>query len=190
MSQFLPSVPQPFDIVRDSQDDFQNNFEVANRDFGINHYAFDDANAGKHKHSVYTQSDSLPPVSDNEIVLFEQEVLEPRNNFYTRYNTGETFPFTPFMQCHINLVSTPDVGFTEIGASVNFDLEKSAWSRRIATIYFMFPYSNNNYYVEVTRSGVYTGSITLQVKNKTTEYFEIENPNVFVNNNAMQIRVM
>lgn len=191
---FNPSIPMAFDIVRESQDEIQTNFQEANTIFGVNHYDFTDAEAGKHKYSVYrpfNDDNVSPPVLNDEVVVFNEEVEGERNNLKIRYqDAGFVFSYTPYLQCHLNLVSTPRVGFTEVSESVNFDLDRSSWNGRTILIYFIFPAPNINYYVEITRDGTYTSGIPLQVKNKKLESFEIDNAGLFANGNGVQIRVL
>lgn len=68
---YQPNKPLPGDNLSVSQGDINQNFTVANTEYGVNHYPFDDgtANHGKHK-KVSMPATSLPVSVSGEIVLF------------------------------------------------------------------------------------------------------------------------
>ncbi|MGD2065706.1 MAG: hypothetical protein PVI43_00870 [Candidatus Bathyarchaeota archaeon] len=175
MSHYQANIPAPFNLLSDDQSSMQENFEIINEQFGLNHYPFNDANAGKHKFSLYVEQETLPNTENDEIAVFNQVNEEPRNHLLLRYqNNGETFSFIPYMQAFIRLTSDTSNPIEVIGKSVNLDLNCSGWNGRNIILYFQFPTPNFNYFVDITRASLVQSNVIFQAKNKTTRYFEID----------------
>ncbi len=69
---YNPAIPQPNDLLSDSQGDILQNFGAANTSFGINHYAFDDATVknGKHKFVSLPVQIAAPATTAGEGALY------------------------------------------------------------------------------------------------------------------------
>jgi len=69
---FNPNIPQPNDLLTDSQGDLLANNQQLDTSFGINHYAFSDltANNGKHKYVQMPVQSADPPLSAGVGVLW------------------------------------------------------------------------------------------------------------------------
>lgn len=86
---YNPSIPQPNDLLSDSQGDILQNFSAANTSFGINHYPFDNAtvNNGKHKYVSLPPQVSSPATASNELALFTKTLSSGIALFLTRNNS-------------------------------------------------------------------------------------------------------
>ena len=56
-------IPQPNDLLSNSQGDILNNFTVANTSFGINHYSFTDVSGASGKHKFVEMPINTPPTT-------------------------------------------------------------------------------------------------------------------------------
>ncbi len=72
---YNPNVPQPTDLLSNSQGQILANFNKANSSFGINHYPFDNGTANNGKHKFVTIPQAIAPFNPpasvlNEIILY------------------------------------------------------------------------------------------------------------------------
>jgi len=68
---FNESIPQPNDLLSDSQGDLLNNNGFLNASFGVDHYAFNDATSNNGKHQVIQMPvQSAIPVTTTDPVAF------------------------------------------------------------------------------------------------------------------------
>ena len=72
---YNPSIPQPSDLISNSQSDILDNFSVINTDFGEDHVAFTEgSNQGKHdKVTSVGQASHLAPAIATDILLYSYE---------------------------------------------------------------------------------------------------------------------
>jgi hypothetical protein len=93
---FNPNVPQPNDLLSDSQVDILQNFSSSNTSFGINHYPFDDAtiNNGKHKFVQMPVQGSTPVIAAGDGALYTRTDGGESQLFYTPDATGNTYQIT------------------------------------------------------------------------------------------------
>ena len=78
---YLPTIPQPTDLLSTSQGNIQTNFSQANTIFGINHYPFDNVTVDKGKHT-FIQFPAIPnplpaPSGATEWTIFTQNLITP-----------------------------------------------------------------------------------------------------------------
>lgn len=190
---YQPGKPLPFDFLNDSQSELQNNYNEWNRQFGLDHFPFTDADGGKHKYITYVRQDDIPTTDTDEVVAFSQydnddEEVE-RVNIFVRYqNLGPQMPYTPYMQAYVVLNS--DGSISELTTSINFDEDESGWDRGAAKIAFIFPNNDSQYYVEGcfgnTRPGV-TGPIAFNHKSQNS--FEVSIQGSLRANDRLYLRV-
>lgn len=69
---YQPNIPQPGDLLSDSQSDLLNNFITADAVMGINHYPFSDGTSkeGKHKFVELVNNVTAPSTVNNEGTLY------------------------------------------------------------------------------------------------------------------------
>lgn len=58
---YQANIPQPNNLLSQSQDDILNNFQAIQALIGINHVNFNDADQGKHKWITFPQQGATPP---------------------------------------------------------------------------------------------------------------------------------
>lgn len=59
---YQPNIPNPTDLLSDSQGDIKTNFQSSNTSFGLNHFAFDAvSDSGKHKFCEMVSQGAFPP---------------------------------------------------------------------------------------------------------------------------------
>jgi hypothetical protein len=95
---YNPNIPQPTDLLSDSQQDLLNNFTAANTSFGINHYAFDNGTVdnGKHKFvSLTTQGTTIagsPATAATDVAVYNRSQVGldsgKQNLYYKFQNQG------------------------------------------------------------------------------------------------------
>ncbi len=69
---YNPNIPQPTDVISQSQADILNNFMALGTTFDVNHIDFNAFDAGKHKFIQFPLQGSAPATSNTEIALFSQ----------------------------------------------------------------------------------------------------------------------
>lgn len=91
---YNPNIPQPTDLLSNSQGQILANFNKANSSFGINHYPFDNGTVNNGKHlKVELPTTGAPGSVASELVLFSGTTPSLRTAlFYQRDNSG-TGPF-------------------------------------------------------------------------------------------------
>ncbi len=89
---YNPAIPQPNDLLSDSQGDILQNFSSANTSFGINHYAFDNAtvNNGKHKFVGMPVLAAAPTTAAGEGALYFKTAGAGSALFMVRDNNAGT----------------------------------------------------------------------------------------------------
>lgn len=96
---FNPNIPQPNDLISDSQAQLQTNFSQSNSIFNFDHVTFDDAtsvNRGKHRHSTYVEQLVDPTTLANEMAVYSKDVSGFSRLFYRNESNGSVIPFTGF----------------------------------------------------------------------------------------------
>ena len=90
-----PNIPQPTDLISQSQSQIQTNFAQANTAFGIDHTAFDTvANQGKHKKSTYYEQAVDPTTLINEMAVYTKDVSTITQLFVRRASNGTVIQLT------------------------------------------------------------------------------------------------
>lgn len=86
---FNASIPQPNDLISQSQAQIQTNFSQSNTAFGIDHTAFDVvSNQGKHKKSTYVEQAANPATSANEVAVYSKELSGASTLYLRKENNG------------------------------------------------------------------------------------------------------
>lgn len=96
---FNPNIPQPNDLISDSQAQLQTNFSQSNSIFNFDHVTFDDAtsiNRGKHRHSTYIEQAVDPTTLANEMAVYSKDVAGLSRLFYRNESNGSVIPLTGF----------------------------------------------------------------------------------------------
>jgi len=72
---FDPAIPQPTDVLSDSQSDLLTNFGQLNTQFSVNHVAFDDGSSdkGKHKFVTFVEQAAAPTTIGDEYALYAMD---------------------------------------------------------------------------------------------------------------------
>lgn len=190
---YQPQKPQPFDFLNDSQSELQNNYNEWNRQFGLDHFPFTDADGGKHKYITYIRQEDMPSTDTDEVVIYNQfdnddEDIE-RVNLFARYqNLGSIMPYTPYLQAYIQLDADGDIA--TLTTSVNFDADKSGWTSSSVQIYFLFPKKDTQYYIEGSFGNAHTGVTgPMAFNHKSPESFEIQIQGSLQQNDRLYLRV-
>jgi hypothetical protein len=83
------NIPQPGDLISQSQPQILTNFSQANTAFSVDHTAFDVAlNQGKHKKSTYVEQTVDPGTSANEISVYSKDVAGVTTEFLRKESNG------------------------------------------------------------------------------------------------------
>lgn len=92
---FNVNIPQPNDLLSNSQGQIKDNFSSSNISFGVNHYPFNDgtANNGKHKF-VDMPSTTLPAIIAGDGAIYTKVVGSNTQLFYTPDATGTEYQLT------------------------------------------------------------------------------------------------
>lgn len=93
---YNPNIPQPTDIIANSQADLLANFTAINDLININHQTFGAPNEGKHKFLQMPEQNMVPSTAENEAGLYaavgttsaEAELV------FRRENNGQSIAFT------------------------------------------------------------------------------------------------
>lgn len=86
---FNPNIPQPNDLISQSQAQIQTNFSQSDTAFGIDHTAFSTvSNQGKHKKSSYIEQASDPVTSANEVAVYSKELSGASTLYLRKENAG------------------------------------------------------------------------------------------------------
>lgn len=86
---FNPNIPQPNDLISQSQAQIQTNFSQSNIAFAVDHTAFDVlSNQGKHKHSTYLEQGSDATTLVNEVAVYCKDTGTQPDLFYRPQSNG------------------------------------------------------------------------------------------------------
>lgn len=93
MSSYQPNIPQPNDLLSESQGDILGNFQTLNTVYGTNHYPFDNATVGevgKHKFVSMPVIAAAPATTSTEGALYFKTVGPGSALFMVRDNNAGT----------------------------------------------------------------------------------------------------
>jgi hypothetical protein len=92
---FNSNVPQPSDVLRNSQNDLLNNFQSLKAAFDTNHVTFDDPDAGKHKFITCPEQSAAPSVAADNIALYSKNsALSGIAELFVKNESGSEYEFT------------------------------------------------------------------------------------------------
>lgn len=131
MPTFNANIPQPTDILSDSQDDILQNFQQLDAAWNINHVAFNGANQGKHNQVTLPENAAPTNTLINEANIYAQQSALTGNTelAWQRENNGSRIEFT-------GLLSATD-GWTRLpsGILLKWGLRAVAISNPIAVVF-------------------------------------------------------
>lgn len=84
---YQANIPQPNNLLSQSQDDILNNFQAIQTLIGVNHVNFNDADQGKHKWITFPQQGATPPAGSG----FNPGELGMYNAIYSVSTQNELF---------------------------------------------------------------------------------------------------
>lgn len=167
---FNPNIPQPNDLLSDSQGDILQNFSSSNTSFGVNHYAFDDAtvNNGKHKFASFPVQGSVPATTFTEGALYFKTVSSGSALFMVRDNDPGTE--VQLTSSSVGNVQTATDGWTWLPGGLL--LQWGSFDPNLFTnITFPVPFTTVPYNIQLTMNvdnnstfrppSISTGSITV-----------------------------
>lgn len=112
---YTPNIPQPKDIISNSQDQFLQNFEVLYNAFAENHLALD-AVSGAGNHTVIqlaeTPKNRNYQTDNNEISMYCRNVMGQTDQLFMRYEGNK--PEFQFSNQQPTITHTPNVNSTFI----------------------------------------------------------------------------
>jgi len=93
---FNPNIPQPTDLISNSQNDILQNFQTINTAFNVNHIAMNLGDQGKHKFLQMPEQAGPPVTAVDEGGLFaaEGQYSTITELFWRQENNGLTLPMT------------------------------------------------------------------------------------------------
>lgn len=96
MSTYNPNIPQPNNLLSNSQADILNNFNSADSTFDLNHYKFSDVttNKGKHKYVTLPVLGALPATVAGDGVLYTKSTGGVAALFYSPDASGKEYQIT------------------------------------------------------------------------------------------------
>jgi hypothetical protein len=96
---FNPNIPQPNDLLSNSQQDLLNNNQALNTSFGIDHYTFDDLtiNNGRHKDIHLVKRVGNPVATTDTVTIFSKD--------YTPDTTGAVTDTQLFLETANGIIS-------------------------------------------------------------------------------------
>lgn len=99
MPTYNPNIPQPNDILSDSQDEILQNFQQINTVFGINHSTFETANQGKHNEVTLPENAAPTNTLINEANIYSRQSAFTGNTelVWQRENNGTRIEWTSFV---------------------------------------------------------------------------------------------
>jgi hypothetical protein len=107
---YLPNIPQPNDLLSESQGDILGNFQSANTTYGINHYPFDNATVGqigKHKYVEMPVSAVIPAgLITNEGTVYSKTANAASQLFYSPDNSTNEYQLTRCIAASFSTFST------------------------------------------------------------------------------------
>lgn len=95
---YTPNIPQATDEPSQSQPRILDNFTGINVIWDVNHYAFNEANAGKHRFCQFPVQVAAPTTSPTEVGLYSFTNATTTNPelYIVRHNNGNQIPMTAF----------------------------------------------------------------------------------------------
>lgn len=186
MSSYNPAVPQPSDILSDSQQDFLNNFTQLDTSFGIDHYTFSNGTADNGKHNQVTtpiiSGSAHPTTSATENKFYAMQ--DSSNAGLIQYSRGiSNATPTPVTKrqssgvINLNSGTTTDIldftGLTRAIGTVFFgSMSSPALSADIFSLTFLWTGSAFTFGAQITNPNLSTFNIVntlnkLQLKNIT-----------------------
>jgi hypothetical protein len=175
MPAYNPNIPQPNDLLSDSQGDILQNFGAANTSFAINHYEFDDATAknGKHKFVSFPPQGASPVTVVGELALFSKTLASGVALFLTRDNN------TVFdVQLTTSSIVAPASiinGYTFLPGGLLMQWGTSAVISGTSTINFNVPFSAPAFNVQITGISAATSQDVIYLVSTTSNNFTYRN---------------
>jgi hypothetical protein len=150
---YVPNIPQPNDLLSESQGDILDNFQSANTTYGINHYPFDNATVGqigKHKYVGMPVLGAAPATTSTEGALYFKTVGPGSALFMVRDNNAGTE--VQLTTASVGNVSSATNGYCWLpgGLFLQWGTTTPASNSTIQSVSFNVPFSSTPYNIQVT----------------------------------------
>jgi hypothetical protein len=115
---FDPTIPQPRDILSDSQSDLLTNFGQLNTQFAVNHVAFNDGSSdkGKHKFITFVEQADDPESQADEHLLYTKDDSGDTEIYGRPESNGTAFQMTKDGALYLGMLPFAAVNFDSLGA--------------------------------------------------------------------------
>jgi hypothetical protein len=109
---YQANIPQPNNLLSQSQDDILNNFQAIQTLIGVNHVNFNDADQGKHKWVTFPQQGAIPPAGSafgaTELGLYNAiNATTAHNELYINKTNQATVVQVPMTASTLSTNSAP-----------------------------------------------------------------------------------
>lgn len=181
MTIYQNNIPQPNDLISESQSDLQGNYRAFNEIHNVDHILLTATeNNGRHKKTTYKALMAAPATAADEMAIYSIDNGNGRISLKARYQSnGPVLDVAPFSAARFGLVGGGGVSFLNKGLNVNVDQVATTWDgAAVVTYHFTTDAADTNYYVFVYKDfpAAGTGSSTPTVVNKAVGQFEIRSP--------------
>lgn len=170
---FDPNIPQPRDLLSNSQGDLLTNFQQLNTQFGVNHVPFDDASAdkGKHKFVTIVEQSNDPETNVDEQIIYSKDDGGQPELFARPQNNGTPYRMTKDGAFFTGITPAVAVNFDGAGAIRGTALNVTSVTNPSVGRYvinFTNPLPDNNYYWHVSGFDNSGNPVISQVRNNGT----------------------
>lgn len=147
---YNPNIPQPTDIIANSQADLLNNFMEINTLVDVNHQTFGAADAGKHKFLQMPEQSVAPDTAVNEAGLYAAvgATSDTTELVFRRENNGAAIAFTECVAPAANNAT----GWTRLPSGIIMQWGTIAVVNGNATIVFPIAFPSYCYNIQVTNN--------------------------------------
>lgn len=156
---FDPAIPQPTDVLSDSQSDLLTNFGQLNTQFSVNHVAFDDGSSdkGKHKFVTFVEQAAAPTTIGDEYALYALDSNGQPELYAQPERSTSGYQITKEGILYLGITPAAAVNFNNAGTIQGSALNVSSVSKPGATarfvINFTTPMPNNSYFWSISGFG-------------------------------------
>lgn len=111
-------IPQPNDLLSQSQSEIQQNFAEIQTLIGVNHVNFGAAGAGKHNFVTMPEQGVIPTTGSNEGVLYTAQVAGQTELFFRKSNNAAPVSLTSSSEAGSGWTSLPSGVIIQWGSAV------------------------------------------------------------------------
>lgn len=163
-----PNIPQPTDLLSDSQGDIQQNFLSLDNTFGVNHFQFSltDGTEGKHKFvemPIIGAFPAVPPgLSGNEATIYGQTGNGSSQLFFTNGASGNGYQLTRASDANYANFATSPSGWTFLPGGLIFQYGSvTAGNDSVQTVTFPRPFTSSGNVYSIQLTGMSDGAATI-----------------------------